>query len=458
MTSVRRYRPPPWPWAQPSILATTAEEARMRADPWLDRDLGEDDDSSDSDYAFSDRSSNPSSDSSDEETTSEEEDTVSDAEREYIIADAKTGWPTWGTPSERALDQQEELDIKIAELVKAEQDSAAAYDPDEVVALITQLYELFINMGHWPEGSLRYAPHTDPPVNEALAAQLGYAPAAIALMQRLPYLAWSENQSVHDSVLPRSRFADYTREKDLEEGRRGYPYQYIEGCPEYDSWLLPIVLSGRDGWHVMLDTKLGSVRAYSTEASPPRDTVEWRRHGEVTVEDEERVSWTEYRRTTLVPAAHYFAEVIYAYRSLHRLPIVGADTNDPQRPLYDVDHPQHGWIGIQEREEHQTLLALYRECGWPDQWRRAEFIEKWTLRKEAIEARIREAIALSYLEGDSQSPNTTCDISCLRRFLKPLAKLSHAGASILFNATRMISQYLIPNVSFARNCCIPSRH
>ncbi|KAJ7037918.1 hypothetical protein C8F04DRAFT_1232242 [Mycena alexandri] len=393
---IRRYRPYPWPWGQPSILATIVEDQRIRADFWLDRDLGEEDDSSDSDYVFSERASSDSgisSGDSDEGIDSEhEETTVSEAELEYITRDGKTGWPISRTLSERAIEEEEVLARQIEELVKAERDTAAVYDPDEVVSLVTQLYELFINMGHWPEGSLRYAPHTDPPVNEALALQLGYAPAAVALMHRLPYLTWSANQSQHDSVLPRSRFADYTREEDLKEGRRGYPYKYFERCPDYDAWLLPIVLPGRDGWHVMLDTELGSVRAYSTESSPPRDTVEWRRHGEVGTgrEDEERASWTEYRRATLVPAAHYFEEVIYAYRSLSRLPIIGADNNNPRQPLYKSS--RHAWLVAREREEHETLLTLYRECGWPDQWRRAEFLEKWTVQLEEIAARSRKAM------------------------------------------------------------------
>lgn len=46
----------------------------------------------------------------------------------------------------------------------------------------------------------------------------------------------------------------------------------------------------------------------------------------------------------------------------------------------------------QEREEHETLLTLYRECGWPDQWRRAEFLEKWTVQLEEIAARSRKAM------------------------------------------------------------------
>ncbi|KAJ7031532.1 hypothetical protein C8F04DRAFT_1110564 [Mycena alexandri] len=255
-----------------------------------------------------------------------------------------------------------------------------------MVSLITQLYELLITMGHWPEGCLRYAPHTDPPVNEELAVRLGYAPACIALMHRLPYLNWTENGDDCRLIVARSHFADYTKDEHLKEGRRGWPCQYMDGCPDYDPWMLPIVISGREGTHVMLDTVLGTIRAWSTEGSVPEDAVEWRRHGEVgrSQEEQTRAQWTEYRRTPLVPAAHYFSEVIFAYRSLLRLPFVDPDRNDPK----EEHHPSFPvWIITEEREEFETLLTLFREYGWPNQWRRAEFIEKWTAARKEIGAR-----------------------------------------------------------------------
>jgi hypothetical protein len=44
------------------------------------------------------------------------------------------------------------------------------------------------------------------------------------------------------------------------------------------------------------------------------------------------------------------------------------------------------------------LLTLYRECGWPDEWRRAEFIEKWQVKKRDIDARSRAAWEKDYKE------------------------------------------------------------
>jgi hypothetical protein len=148
----------------------------------------------------------------------------------------------------------------------------------------------------------------------------------ISLMKKLPYASDCVEE---DHIIARTRFADYTSEEDLREGRRPYPYQYRDGCPDIDPWLLPLALPSRDGYNIMLDTTLGVIRAYSTEGFPPQNTIEWRRHGEVP--DDERyygTSWTEYRRAPLVPAARYLSEVIYAYRSLSRLPLIHADSSD----------------------------------------------------------------------------------------------------------------------------------
>ncbi|KAJ6588455.1 hypothetical protein B0H19DRAFT_1248115 [Mycena capillaripes] len=371
----RPYRPYPWPWGHPGILTYNAElkarlqeEQRRQAGYWLDADLGEEndtDDASDSDYVPSEGSeSDASSDSASETDISESEVAFSDSRTTYK--------PSSPTPSLRALEEEQDLVPQIAELVKEEEAAAAAYDPDEVVYFI------------------RYPPHTDPPVDEQLAVQLGYDPAAIALMHRLPYLNLKINRDRDTyAIADRTSLADYTWENHLKEGRRPYPHP--DGCTDIDNWLLPLTIPGRDGWNVMLDTRLGAIRAYCTWNSPPSETVESRRHDELSFDDAlQKGVWTEYRRAPLVPAARYFKDLIYAYRSLSRLPVIKPDHNDPNEEHYrPLSYPR--WIANQEREEQETLLALYRECGWPDEWRRSDFLAIWKIKKEEIDARAHEA-------------------------------------------------------------------
>ncbi|KAJ7248619.1 hypothetical protein B0H12DRAFT_1123471 [Mycena haematopus] len=307
---------------------------------------------------------------------------MSESELAYIRADAQTGWQSRSSGSLEELEKEADLDRQIGDLLQAEEDVAAAYNPDEVASLIGQFYQCMVTMGHWPEGSVRYPPHTNPPVNEELALQLGYTPAAVSLMHRLPYPSSNINGWNNDlyAIFSCTRIADYTSEDHIREGRRPYPYEYLDGCPDLDPWLLPLVLPKLYGWHVMLDTNLGVIRAYGDYV--PTGTVEWRRHSEGP-EDDDHEGWkqaelTEYRRAALVPAAHYFSELIYAYRSLSRLPVIDATNNDP-------NEDQSG----QTREEQQTLLKLYREFGWPHEWRRAEFVAKWAEEKEKISERWR---------------------------------------------------------------------
>ncbi|KAF7366454.1 SWIM-type domain-containing protein [Mycena sanguinolenta] len=375
-TDTRPYEPLPWPWCQPSLLVTRAQEERRQANSWLDADLGNgnDSDDSDSDYVLSESDAS-GSDTSDSDSNEQ----ISDSELAYIRANTNTGWASSSTDSLRKFDKEAELDRQIVDLLQAEKDAAAAYNLDEIVSVITQFYELLVTMGHWPEGSIRYAPHTDPPVNEELALQLGYTPAAVSLMHRLPYPATNINGWYDDEyyIFSDTQIADYTNDDNLKEGRHPYPYQYMHGCPDIDPWLLPMVLPKRYGWHVMLDTNLGVVRAYGDWV--PSDMAEWRRHGPEDDDKWEETQKTEYRRAPFVPAVRYYSEFIYAYRSLSRLPIISPSNSDPNE-----ERPHASDYFQEAKEEQQALLALYRECGWPDEWRRAEFLAKWAAQRAEI--------------------------------------------------------------------------
>jgi hypothetical protein len=138
----------------------------------------------------------------------------------------------------------------------AEKEAAAAYNPDEVVALLTQFYELLVEIAHWPLGTVQKAPHTDPPVNVELGKELGYDDAVLELMQKLPY-----PKDVHRSlnkIVPDSFFYDFRSERDLKKARKHVGYDNDKYGTPIDSWILPLVApSNRDGWSILLDTRLG---------------------------------------------------------------------------------------------------------------------------------------------------------------------------------------------------------
>jgi len=64
----RPYRPSPWPWGQPSVLAEEEPSARQATNSWLDTDLDEQDDAADSDY----EGSGSDTTTSDSEATSDD--------------------------------------------------------------------------------------------------------------------------------------------------------------------------------------------------------------------------------------------------------------------------------------------------------------------------------------------------------------------------------------------------
>lgn len=392
-------RPAGWPFLQASILITKSDILRRDQKWFVDEDYHESETTSS--YAPSEESENSEMEDVSECEASEETDyvllekisqDVDDMELDEISADAAMGWPEpWWTETERARLEKEELDRQIDQLVEEEGKAAAAYNPDEIVASITEFYELIVQMGHWPESSIHYPPHNDPAINVDLAVELGYDPAVIQLMQKLPYIS----SRYLDLIIDETRLADYRDEKHLRDGRRPYPKMHQDGCPDIDHWMLPLTNPNRYGFMLILDTRLGAMRAYEALQGPPIWTVEQRRNpGWEERRWSDIFNWTDYRRTPLVPANVYWRTIIDAYRSLKCLPII-----EPQRSYTKLDYTNshlHKDSDEQQarkiararenqtklEEEQGNLLRLYRECGWPDQWRREEFVQILKAQKE----------------------------------------------------------------------------
>nr|GAT53550.1 predicted protein [Mycena chlorophos] len=382
-------KPHPWPWAPPDPLYPRPESPPSVpfGNIWLNHDWDEADSSSD--YAPSETSSESTEDSDDEDLEEEELNALRE-ERGLVWNVVNSNWRgnEWAA-------QREDLPQRIARLVESERQSTAAYDPTEVARLVTEFYMLLVEMGHWEASEIRFPPHLDPPVNTQLAKQLGLEAGVIELMQRLPYLRRTVARDEARHVLARTHLADYTVEEDLRESRRRHTYARGD-VPPLEPWILPLTLAGRDGWHLMLDTKIGAVRAFSTDGYGVNpDNVEYVRHPYIAPEDDD-VAWTQYKRVPAVPAADYFRQLTSAYRSLERLPLVDADDNDPH--TYRPSH--RDWHNMPPATRNQlqlydsqygrkpTLLALYKEYGWPDAeiWRRSEFLVRWKRLERGFDA------------------------------------------------------------------------
>lgn len=256
--------PAHWPFQQPDIILAlkqrenVLEQERLKTSTSI-RDIEfQDSDSAGTDYLPSEESHDGDDeelDSSADEAELIDVDLDEQEVRDLVQNVEENGWPHSPTISEkgRAIENEFIEQVEIHSIAKKK--IAALYNPDEVVALLTEFFELLVEIAHWPQGIVQKAPHRDPAVNVHLGESLGYDEAVLELMQKLPYVADVENRNVRQ-IVPDSFFYNYTAERDLNKAKQHVGYDKYGAM--IDSWILPIVgPSNRDGWSIVLDTKLG---------------------------------------------------------------------------------------------------------------------------------------------------------------------------------------------------------
>lgn len=259
-----------WPFEQPHLLLAlkqreyATEQERLKTSTSI-RDI-EFQDSDDEGTGYS--PSEDSDDEEEEEAGSSQDMTgpipmdldVDKEEVQDLARDLEENlWPTSPTPSEKVRIKEEEFRGQMDMLDKSEKEAAAAYDPDEVVALLTEFYELLVQIAHWPLGAVQKAPHTNPKINAELGKELGYDETVLELMEEIPYV--TNEASQHKRIIPDSFFYNYTNERDMRRAKKHSGYDMYEA--PIDSWILPLAgASNRDGWSVVLDTRLGTSSPY----------------------------------------------------------------------------------------------------------------------------------------------------------------------------------------------------
>lgn len=137
-----------------------------------------------------------------------------------------------------------------------------AYDPFEIVDLMTALYELYLKMRYITPSSLKYPPHS-PPVDVSLAKSLGVEPQVIAILQLLPYV---EGRGSEDNFFQWGGFADYREGRNLEQMLCDPLYRSPdkskgseeEKGPYVKPWVLPLNACGNRGTVLFFDTRNGT--------------------------------------------------------------------------------------------------------------------------------------------------------------------------------------------------------
>ena len=140
---------------------------------------------------------------------------------------------------------------------------SGAYDPFEIVDLMTSYYELFVKMRYVQRESLKYPPHS-PPIDIEKVKALGFAPQVFAILQLLPYV---EGRGSEDNFFGYGGFADFRdcNYSDLEQELcnpfyaplvEGRGYDEPQG-PYVRPWVLPLNSLGNHGTVLFFDTKNG---------------------------------------------------------------------------------------------------------------------------------------------------------------------------------------------------------
>lgn len=236
-----------WPWTQ---YRGIGPQSKRVISPPPDKsgfslmDLDEDESGSDFELEYS-----SSDEDTDEITSSEEDETIEEDEVNDVVDEEKN----WDYDKWR---KDQAFDAAVAELEEVERLAPAQYDPDETVSLVTEFYELLVEMGHWELGSVQYPPHA---LNFTLGKKLGYDDNVLGLMHKLPYYEggerWGEGRIWDDTD-----FLNYRLDEHLEIGR--HPSYYFADGEDYgayiESHMLALAYPGsKYGWVLLLDTKLG---------------------------------------------------------------------------------------------------------------------------------------------------------------------------------------------------------
>jgi hypothetical protein len=278
---------------------------------------------------------------SESEDALDEEDNEEELKEELadIKHDAQTGWPRWNAARFGAVwrvpsteDSYDLLDDAQSFLYDLDLDFEIAmcqgeYQPDEVIKLVGELYELMITMAHgeWKKGCISYAPHTERPVNMELAKKLGYSESALYLLERLPYLVDDRLNSGDNRIIADTGFLQYTNEDNLRKGRympRGPRILANRaGAFPLDPWILPLAYPSESdqclGYAIVLDTKLGVVKVWPHDIGP-YTCPEFHYANKRGYDLHNQSHWHHFAR--YVPAVRYLRTLIQAYTDMVKIP------------------------------------------------------------------------------------------------------------------------------------------
>lgn len=252
-----------------------------------------------------------------------------------------------------------------------------AYDPFEIVDLMTAFYELYVKMRYVTRESLKYPPHS-PPVDVEQIKTLGFEPQVIAILQLLPYV---EGRGSEDNFFHWGGFADHREEHDL--ARRLCDPLYLspdeekgfeeENGPYVRPWELPLCDVGNRGCVVFFNTRNGHITVVSQygDCDDPAFYGKPKKTPENTSANKNLIESYPSR-----PAAQFFRDITIRLHTLEWI------------PFSDNIHEDSS------TKEHADLEMLFRNYGWPDNFDADAF--------DSAAKRYREFRKIEYLRDAPQ--------------------------------------------------------
>lgn len=131
------------------------------------------------------------------------------------------------------------------------------YNEDEIVSLVTELYELLVKLAYIDRDHIAWPPPGGHAINEDLCRELRVAPEVISLLKRLPYVDENCPYSLH--LFPNSEPLSYLQDSDVERSRD--PSAYPDS-PRRDYILphdIPLTGPGDEGPYLLLDIRESTV-------------------------------------------------------------------------------------------------------------------------------------------------------------------------------------------------------
>lgn len=154
--------------------------------------------------------------------------------------------PPQGETNSESQDEQETPQLTLDNL-------QTPYNEDEIVGLITELYELLVKLAYIHRDHIAWPPPGGHAINEDLCRELKVAPEVTSLLRRLPHVDEDCPYSLH--LFPNSEPLSYLQDGDVERSRD--PAAYPDD-PRRDYILphdIPLTGPGDEGPYIVLDVR-----------------------------------------------------------------------------------------------------------------------------------------------------------------------------------------------------------